>query len=82
LLNFGTIEEDCFFIKKLFSLQVKSLSFPNSFKCVDDSMVVGHDGDLKLLTNMYFQGLTIVWKHNNGLMSFLETSTFYIFACY
>jgi len=77
LLHFGTIEEECFFIKKLFSLQVKSLPFPNSFKCVDDSMVVGHDGDLKLFTNMCFWGLTI-----NGLMSFLEISTFDIFACY
>ncbi len=45
-------------------------------------MVVGHDGDLKLFTNMCFWGLTIVWKGNNGLMSFLETSTFDIFACY
>jgi len=53
------------------------LPFPNSFKCVDDSMVVGHDGDLKLFTNMCFWGLTI-----NGLMSFLEISTFDIFACY
>ncbi len=77
MLHFGTIEEECFFIKKLFSLQVKSLPFPNSFKCVDDSIVVGHDGDLKLFTNMCFWGLTI-----NGLMSFLEISTFDIFACY
>jgi hypothetical protein len=77
-----TIEKDCFFIKKLFSLQVKFLPFPNSFKCVDDSMVVGHDGDLKLFTNMCFWGLTSVWKRNNGLMSFLEISTFVIFACY
>jgi hypothetical protein len=82
LFHFGTIEEDCFFIKKIFSLQVKSLPFPNNFKCVNDSMVVGHDGDLKLFTNMCFWGLTIVWKGNNGLMSFLETSTFDIFACY
>jgi len=58
------------------------LSFPNSFKCVDDSTVVGHDGDLKLFTNMCFLGLTIVWKPNNGLMSFLERNTFDILACY
>jgi hypothetical protein len=58
-----------------------SLFFPNSFKCVDDFVVVGHNGDLKLFTNMCFWGLTIVWKRNNGLIS-LEISTFNIFACY
>ncbi len=80
LLHFGTIEQDCFFIKKIFSLQVESLSFPNSLKCVDDYMVVGHDGDLKLFINMCFWELTVVWKRNNCLMSFLRNKYFWHFC--